>query len=208
MATASPEWSLQCDYLESCNCDFGCSCNFSGFPNFGRCETLHGLHIRSGNYGETRLDGLDFVYTASWPKAIHQGNGTMRVYIDQRASDEQRAAIMQIAYGRAGGSGYFKIFAATFTYQLEPEFVPEMKVDGSRSSFKVPGVLEVQLAPRLDPVSGGEHEVQVNVPTGFIFQTAHAVKTVAMRILSPNLNFDHSGRNAFYTVVSYKGPCL
>jgi hypothetical protein len=86
MAPASPNWSIECDYLKSCNCDFGCSCNFSGFPNFGRCEALVG--IRGGNYGQTPLDGLDFIYAASWPKAIHQGNGTMRLYIDQRASAE------------------------------------------------------------------------------------------------------------------------
>jgi hypothetical protein len=60
-------------------------------PNFGRCEALVGFHIRNGNYGHARLDSLDFIYTASWPKAIHQGNGITRVYIDQRASAEQRA---------------------------------------------------------------------------------------------------------------------
>jgi hypothetical protein len=57
---------------------------------------------------------VDFIYIASWPKAIHQGDGTMRVYIDQRASAEQRAVIVEIAYGRAGGNGEFKMFAATF----------------------------------------------------------------------------------------------
>jgi hypothetical protein len=207
MAPTGPNWKIECDYLESCNCDFGCSCNFSGVPNFGRCEALVGFHIRSGNYGQTRLDGLNFILTASWPRAIHDGNGTMKVYIDQRAAAGQRTAIVEIAYGRAGGNGEFKMFAPTFSYQLEPEFVPiEMNVQGSHSSFKVPDVLEVQLAPHTDPISGAEHEVIINLPKGFIFKTAHAVKTAVMKILSPNLNFDYSGRNAFYAVVSYEGP--
>jgi hypothetical protein len=207
MATPSPAWSIECDYLESCNCDFGCSCNFSGLPNFGRCESLVGFHIRRGNYGATRLEGLDFICAASWPKAIHQEGGTLRVYICEAASSEQRAAMSQIAYGRAGGNGFFAVFANTFAYQLDPLFVPiEMNVDGSHSSFKVPGVLEVQLAPHLDPISGDAHDVQLHVPKGFIFQTAHAVKTAVMKIASPNLNFEHSGRNAFYTLVSYQGP--
>jgi hypothetical protein len=46
----------------------------------------------------------------------------------------------------------------------------EMKVDGSHSSFKVASVLEVQFAPNT------EHELMVNLPKGFIFQTAHAVE--------------------------------
>ena len=64
------KWSIECDYMESCNCDFGCACNFSGFPNYGRCEALVGYHIRSDNYGNVSLDGLDFIYAASWPRAI------------------------------------------------------------------------------------------------------------------------------------------
>jgi hypothetical protein len=132
------KWSIECDYMESCNCDFGCACNFSGFPNYGRCEALVGYHIRSGNYGNVSLDGLDFIYAASWPRAIHQGNGTMRVYIADRAFDEQRNAIAEIAYGRAKGNGPFALFAATLRYVLDPEFVPiEMRVDGKRSRLSI-----------------------------------------------------------------------
>ena len=31
-------------------------------------------------------------------------------------------------------------------------------------------------------------------------------KTKVMRILTPNLNFDDSGKNALYSVVEFKGP--
>lgn len=200
-------WSIECDYMESCNCDFGCTCNFSGIPNFGNCEALVGYHIRKGDYGKVDLKGLDFVYAASWPRAIHQGDGTLRVYITDRASEAQRDAISEIAYGRAGGNGSFAIFTTTMRYKLDPEIVPiEMKVDGKRSSFNIPGVLTVALSPHFDPVSGNENDVQINLPNGFIWKTAHAIKTTLMKIATPNLNFDHSGRNAFYTVVEYHGP--
>src|SRR5713101_6643703 len=78
---ATPVWRIEADYLESCNCEFGCPCNFSGFPTGGRCEALVSYHIRSGNYGAVQLDGRDFIYAASWPRAIHEGGGTLRVYI-------------------------------------------------------------------------------------------------------------------------------
>ena len=201
------KWSIECDYMESCNCDFGCACNFSGFPNYGRCEALVGYHIRSGNYGKVTLDGLDFIYAASWPRAIHEGNGTMRVYIADRASAEQRQAIAEIAYGRAKGDGPFALFASTMRYALDPESVPiEMRVDGKRSRFAVPGVLEVELAPHVDPTSGKEQEVRVDLPNGFIFKNAQAIKTAVMKILSSSFNFDYSGRNAFFTLVQFKGP--
>jgi hypothetical protein len=204
---STPQWSIECDYMESCNCDFGCTCNFSGIPTGGRCEALVGYYVRKGNFGNVSLDGLDFIYAASWPRAIHQGDGTLRVYITDRASQPQREAIAEIAYGRAAGSGAFAIFGTTMRYKLDPEFVSiDLKVDGKRSRFAVPGVLDVQLSPHFDPVSGNENEVQINLPNGFIWKTAHAIKSTLMRIATPNLNFDHSGRNAFYTVVEHHGP--
>jgi hypothetical protein len=105
---------MQADYIESCNCDFGCSCNFSGFPTYGRCETLVGYHVRSGRYSETPLDGVDFIYAASGPQAIHEGNGTVIVYISELASPEQRQAICDIAYGRAGGGAHLRLSRQPF----------------------------------------------------------------------------------------------
>ena len=91
--------------------------------------------------------------------------------------------------------------------KLDPEIVPiEMQVDGKRSRFIVPGVLNVELSPHFDPVSGKENDVQINLPNGFIWKAAHAIKTNLMKITTPNLNFDHSGRNAFFTVVEHHGP--
>jgi hypothetical protein len=204
---AIPQWSIECDYMESCNCDFGCTCNFSGLPHFGRCEALVGYHIRKGAYGAVPLDGLDLVYAASWPRAIHQGDGTMRVYITDRASEPQRQALADITYGRAGGSGAFAVFASTIRYKLDPEFVTiDMHVSGKRSRFSISGTLAVELSPHFDPLSGKENDAQINLPSGFIWKTAHAIKSNLMKITTANLNFDHSGRNAFYSVVEYRGP--
>ena len=82
----------------------------------------------------------------------------------------------------------------------------QIRVDGKRGSFSVPDVLEVQLAPHVDPVSGNEQEVQISLPKGFIWQVANAVKTAVMKITTPHLNFDHSGRNAFWTTIEFHGP--
>jgi hypothetical protein len=60
--------------------------------------------------------------------------------------------------------------------------------------------------PHVDSVSGNEQDVRLHLPNGFIWKTAHAAKTAVMKILSPHLNFDHSGRNSSYAVVEYEGP--
>ncbi|MGH7985149.1 MAG: DUF1326 domain-containing protein [Candidatus Binataceae bacterium] len=200
-------WRLEADYIESCNCDFGCPCNFNGFPTGGFCQALVGMHIRSGHYADARLDGLKFVFAGSWPGAIHEGNGSMAVYIDESASPAQREALSAIVYGKAGGSGPFALFASIITDAWEPQFVPiTMKVAGCNSGFSIPGILDVRLAPHLDPVSGKEQEIELRLPNGFIWKWAKAVKTAVMKMMTPTLSFDHTGRNAFYSVVEYAGP--
>jgi hypothetical protein len=59
-----------------------------------------------------------------------------------------------------------------------------------------------------NPVSGEEQDTKIQLPKGFIFKVVNAAKTRIMRILTPNLNFDYSGKNAFYSVVEFKGPQL
>ena len=62
-------WNMKADYVETCNCDYDCPCNFSGSPTYGNCRALLLFHIRSGSYGNTKLDGVDFILAQSWPKA-------------------------------------------------------------------------------------------------------------------------------------------
>jgi hypothetical protein len=203
-----PRWEIKGDYVETCNCAFGCPCNFSGYPTDGHCEALVGYHIRQGRFGRTRLDGLDVIYAAAWPKAIHQGGGTCCLYISEAASAEQRDALVRIFSGKAKGSGPFELFASTMADIQPPVFTAiEFRPDGRRSSFRVAGALEVQLAPFTNPVSGEVQDVRVNLPKGFIFKTVQAARTLVMKLLGTGaLSFDHAGRNAFYARLEFAGP--
>lgn len=205
--TQVPNWHMKIDYVETCNCDFGCPCNFSGFPTYGFCRALVLYHITNGNYGSVKLDNLDVIYAASWPRAIHEGNGTMQLFISKQASSEQREALVNIFSGKSKGEGPFALFATTLKYILEPQFVDIMaKIDGKKSSFSVPGIIDVNVESFKNPVTGAEQDVKIQLPNGFIWRLADAAKTSVMKILTENLNFDDSGQNAFVSVVEYKGP--
>jgi len=202
-----PKWNLKAEYVETCNCDFGCPCNFSGFPTYGFCRALVLHSITSGNYGSVKLDGLDVIMAGSWPKAIHEGNGTVQLFISKQASPQQRDAITKIFFGQAKGSGPFSIFASTFKYVLDSQFVEiKKKIDGKRSSFSIAGVMDVEVESFKNPVTGEEQDTKIQLPKGFIWTLADACKTKVMKISTPGLNFDDSGKNAFYSKVEYKGP--
>jgi len=201
-------WQMKVDYVETCNCNFGCPCNFSGYPTDGHCEALVGYHIREGRSGRTKLDGLDVIYAAAWPRAIHQGGGTLRLYVSESAKPEQRDALVRIFSGRAKGSGPFELFASTMSTIDEPVFTAiEFRPDGRRSSFRIPNVCDVVLAPFTNPVSGEVQDVRLGLPKGFIFRSAQAARTLVMKMLGTGaLSFDHSGQNAFYARLEFAGP--
>src|SRR5262245_14843447 len=92
-------WRIAGHEVGTCNCAWGCPCQFNALPTHGRCEAVVALRIRAGHYGATRLDGLTFAAAYWWPGAIHEGNGMSQLAIDERATADQRDAIAKITSG-------------------------------------------------------------------------------------------------------------
>ena len=103
---------------------------------YGYCRALVFYHIRDGNHGNVNIDSLEVIYAISWPKAIHEGNGTIQLYITRSADAEQRQAIVSIFIGKVKGDGLFTLFAPTLDYVLEPQFVDiNARLDGKKVVF-------------------------------------------------------------------------
>jgi hypothetical protein len=64
--------------------------------------------------------------------------------------------------------------------------------------------MDVQIESFTNPVTGEEQDTKVRLPKGFIWKLAVAAKSKIMRITTRN--FDHSGQNAYYSAVDFKGP--
>jgi hypothetical protein len=62
-----------------------------------------GFKIERGNFGNVSLDGLGFIVLGHTPEEMVKGNWSVGVIADERASAEQRDAIVAIASGSAGG---------------------------------------------------------------------------------------------------------
>ena len=50
-------WTLSGTVLISCNCDYGCPCNFNALPTAGKCEGEWTWHVEEGAYDGNRLGG-------------------------------------------------------------------------------------------------------------------------------------------------------
>src|ERR671920_390686 len=89
--TTSTKWQIHAYFLDACNCDWGCPCQFNANPTHGNCEGVAGYHIVNGNYGSNvKLDKLNMALIASWPGPIHEGHGKASYYIDNRAEERIR----------------------------------------------------------------------------------------------------------------------
>jgi len=101
-----PGWRIEGQYMESCNCTFVCPCigsNLTAQPSEGDCKAAIALRVEKGEKDGVRLDGLSFIVMLHSPGAMAEGNMTVGLIVDARASEEQVKAIADIATGGAGG---------------------------------------------------------------------------------------------------------
>jgi len=159
-------------------------CQFNALSTHGHCEAIAAWDIHDGYYGKTRLDGVRFARVYVWPGAVHQGNGTRLIIIDEKAKAEQRMALLALESGTQGGL-YFEIFAAVCPKALEPIFASiTIKVDRERRLGRVliPDVLESRIEPIRNPVTGEEHRAKIVLPGGFEYDEAENGNTVSLEV--------------------------
>jgi hypothetical protein len=92
--------------METCNCTLVCPCitsNLLARPTEGDCKAALALRIDQGEKDGVRLDGLAFVVMMHAPGAMADGNITVGLIIDERATPQQVQAVTDIATGAAGG---------------------------------------------------------------------------------------------------------
>jgi hypothetical protein len=170
-------WEIEADELVSCNCAYGCPCQFNALPTHGDCEAIAGFAIQRGRFADVVLDGLRAVAVMQWPGPIHEGSGRAYMVIDRRADTQQRNALLTILSGGETqmGATIWNVFAATFVEVHDPLFEDidiAIDVDARKGHVKIAGLVEAHGRPILNPVSGEEHRARINLPNGFEYTIA------------------------------------
>ena len=171
------DWRIQGEEIGICNCAWGCPCQFNALPTLGYCNAGAAIHVNHGHFGPTSLDGLNFGGLFKWPGPIHEGNGEAQPFIDERATPEQRNAILTILSGQESlpGANMFSVFASTLTKLHEPIFSPiqfQLDIEKREGRFSVGPMVNGKTEPIRNPMTGEAQRVQVNMPGGFEFTQA------------------------------------
>ena len=168
---AHADWRLEGEWMKNCNCAFGCPCDFNARPTQGYCKGLLGMRITKGHFNSTSLDGLTFFAVVAFPGALHEGNGQLQPIIEERASPEQREALFSIMSGQNSAEGtLFHICSLIVSKMHDPIFAPisfEFDKAARTARLVIPGVLETEVEPIKNPVTGAPHRIRVVMPEGF-----------------------------------------
>lgn len=98
----TPSWKVTGELEEACSCRPACPCWFKSLPSRMTCDGAQIIFISKGSYGKTPLNGLAVAQFVQSPE--HQsmfesfGNWNFDyIYIDEKATEPQRAALREIA---------------------------------------------------------------------------------------------------------------
>jgi hypothetical protein len=135
------------------------------------------MDIEEGVHGDTDLSGLKIAAVFHWPGPIHEGKGEAVAFVDERASEEQRNALLTIMTGGDTDpmATVFAVFASTIETMHEPMFVPiefEVDIEERRGRLRIDGHVEMDGVPISNPVSGAPVRAQIRLPDGFEYEVA------------------------------------
>lgn len=173
-------------------------------PTDGTCQAIDAWKIREGAFNGTSLNGLALALIVRWPNPIHHGNGVCVVFIDERADEQQRAALSSIGTGKAGPGGPFEIFSGTYARPPEVRFGPfRFEREGRRGELELGDVARVKIVPVLSDMDKSEANAHLVLPAGFIWCDGRILNTDLCEVNLPQLQFRHTNSSAFFSEVDY-----
>lgn len=202
------EWMIRGPELVSCNCAYGCPCQFNALPTNGNCHAAVAIHIEDGRFGDETLAGLRLAMTAAWPGPIHEGYGAVQPIVDEAADARQREALLAIMAGQHAepGATIFAIIASMAETIHPPMFKPiafAVDLENCTGRFAVPGVVEAEAQPIRDPVTGAPHFVKLSLRQSFEFAEAEFASSTVKA--SDPIALDWSGRHAHLAMLHLTG---
>lgn len=200
--TVPQSWNLAGTYFETCNCEVACPCVFLSPPSMGDCTVLVGWHVDHGQFNGVPLNNLNVALAVRSPGNMIQGNWQAALYVDDRATAEQKNALTQIYTGKAGG--HPAMLVSFVTQFLGTKSVPiDYKAEGKRRSLRIPGVAEAEIEA-LPGQDGSEATISGHPLCIAPGHPAVVAKSKRLSYRDYDFQWEISGRNGFYSAFAYQ----
>jgi hypothetical protein len=208
-----PRWRISGDWFDVCKCGIPCPCTFAQAPTYGDCEGILAWHIRDGEFGDVRLDGLNVVALGAFEGNIWEGEtkAVMGIFLDERADESQREALQTIFGGHAGG--WPGEFASMIGEVRGIEYAPiefEIADDLAYWRAEVPGKAEARAEALTGPTAPPDARVQLHNAPGAEVGPGQGVatwgKATADRADAFGFKFEWDGRSSKHFPFDWSGP--
>ena len=165
------QWLFKSETYDNCNCAVNCGCQFNLPSTHGYCQSAFVGNLVEGHFNDTPLAGLNWAALYRWPGEIQDGQGRRQIVVDERADDEQRAALEAIVSGRSCKplSNFFAVFASTCSELCDTLFLPihlEADLERRTATVDIPGVMTSTGRPIVNEFSGEPFHVALARPSG------------------------------------------
>jgi hypothetical protein len=143
-------YEVEGDLLEVCDCGVLCPCWVGEDADNGTCDAIVAYHVRKGTMKGTDVAGLSVAVMAHIPGNIMQGHWRAAVIIDERASQQQEQALLEVWTGKLGGpiADFAKLIGEVVAVERAP--ITFEIVEG-KGTLRVGGYAEAVMAPFKGP---------------------------------------------------------
>lgn len=180
--------------LEVCNCKVICPCWVGEDPDNEYCDGLQGWHVEKGNVDGVDVSGRTIVMLCHIPGNVLKGNWSVRVYVDNDATEEQKAALLNVWSGKLGGP--IADMAKLVSDIVSVEQVPiSFDIKAGSGTLKVGEDIGASVAP-FKGATGKESSMHDTIFTTIPGSPAYVAKASYYRAKAPGFNIDLEGHSA------------
>ena len=195
-ATASG-YRLQGTLLEACSCGVLCPCWIGEDPDHGECFAANAYHFDAGTVGGVDVSGLNLVNIAHIPgNVLTPGSWRLVMYVDGRATDAQRDALVRLFKGELGGPIADLARLIGEVVAVEQAAITHEITEG-RGTLRIAGVIDAEMEPYRGP-DGTVTTLRDSVFSTVPGSPAWVGKASRLRVSLPQygLEWEYEGRNA------------
>lgn len=139
-------YQLRGRLAEICSCATYCPCTAGLTPDDGICDFNWVFHIDEGTVGDVDVTGLRMGFLGRLTGAPAPGAARVAVLVDERANDEQEAALVAAWTGQEGGP-LAELAALVGEVAAVERAGIDFDVDRGRGSFRIGELAAGELAP-------------------------------------------------------------
>jgi hypothetical protein len=189
--------------LEVCTCNVLCPCWVGEDPDMGYCDGTLAWHVDKGKVNGTDVAGRTIVILCHIPGNILKGNWRVIVYVDDKATAEQKDALLNVWTGKLGGpiADLAKLVGEVVGVEQVPITFEVKGVDGTLTVGKA---IDASLTP-FQGATGKHSALHDTIFTTIPGSPAYVGKASHYIVNAPGFTIDLKGHNAVSGSFRFEG---